>query len=334
MKILIATGIFPPDIGGPAQYAKELAEEFLRQGHKVKVLAYKFKKKLPTGIRHLFYFLRLFFSLGGIDLIIALDTFSVGLPTILAARIFGKKTILRTGGDFLWENYVQKTGNPLTIKDFYDKKPKLSLKFKLVFSLSKFVLKNSSAIVFSTKWQRDIFIKNYGLDFNKTFIIENFYGDKKNNAEPIGKNFLWAGRRIKIKNLSLLETAFSEAQKQNSSIKLNISEKISHENLMEKIKNCYAVILPSLSEISPNFILDAISFNKPFILTKETGFYEKLKEIGLFVDPLDKEDIKNKILFLTDGKNYLEYKNRISNFKFGHSWKEIASEFLDIYKKL
>ena len=141
MKILIATGIFPPDIGGPAQYAKELAEEFLRQGHKVKVLAYKFKKKLPTGIRHLFYFLRLFFSLGGIDLIIALDTFSVGLPTILAARIFGKKTILRTGGDFLWENYVQKTGNPLTIKDFYDKKPKLSLKFKLVFSLSKFVLK-------------------------------------------------------------------------------------------------------------------------------------------------------------------------------------------------
>jgi len=27
MKILIATGIYPPDIGGPAKYAKSLAEE-------------------------------------------------------------------------------------------------------------------------------------------------------------------------------------------------------------------------------------------------------------------------------------------------------------------
>ena len=74
--------------------------------------------------------------------------------------------------------------------------------------------------------------------------------------------------------------------------------------------------------------------NKPFILTKNCGLGDKLKDIGVFIDPFDKEDIKKKILFLADEKNYSEYKNKIANFNFTHSWSEIADEFLNIYKKL
>ena len=40
MRIVIATGIFPPDIGGPATYSKIIAEEFLERGHNVSVVAY------------------------------------------------------------------------------------------------------------------------------------------------------------------------------------------------------------------------------------------------------------------------------------------------------
>ena len=109
---------------------------------------------------------------------------------------------------------------------------------------------------------------------------------------------------------------------------------MSYEKLLEEIKKSYAVIYPSLSEISPNFILDAISYYKPFILTKESGYYEMFKSIGLFVDPLDEEDIKNKILFLADNKNYLEYKNKIINFNYKHTWADIAGEFMNVYKNL
>lgn len=31
-KVVIATGIYPPDIGGPALYAKHLKEEFSKGG--------------------------------------------------------------------------------------------------------------------------------------------------------------------------------------------------------------------------------------------------------------------------------------------------------------
>ncbi len=333
-KILIATGIFPPDIGGPAQYAKNLLEEFLRRGFKARVLSYKTEKRLPPGLRHLWYFFRLLFVLPDSDLIIALDTFSVGLPAVLAAKIFNKKIIIRTGGDFLWESYVERTGHLIALPRFYEKMPVLSVKEKIVFSLTKFLLKNCSALVFSTSWQKEIFERYYGLKSNKSFIIENFFGEKITSSAPKEKNFIYAGRPLKLKNLEILKGAFGEAAKQDSGLKLEIITGRPYSEVMEKLRRCYAAILVSLSEISPNFILDAISANKPFILTKETGLYEKLKDIGIFINPLDKNDIKEKILSLANDKIYEETKNKIENFNFRHAWEEIASEFLNVFSCL
>ena len=245
-------------------------------------------------------------------------------------KVSGKKIIIRIGGDFLWETYIEATGNLIKLTDFYKKQPALPLKSKIIFFLQKFVLKNASALAFNTNWQKDIFQKYYKLDGQKIFVVENFYGGKAENQDFDEKVFLWAGRQIKLKNLETLKKAFAEAERERPDIKLKISEGISHEELAEKIKNCYAVILPSISDVAPNFVIDAISLNKPFILTKETGLYEKLKDIGIFIDPFDAEDIKEKILFLSEDGNYKEYKKMVSGFNFTHSWREIADEFLKI----
>jgi glycosyltransferase involved in cell wall biosynthesis len=335
MKILIVTGVYPPDIGGPAQYAKNLVEQFTGMGHEVKVLNYKLEKKLPIGLRHVLYFFRVIFNLNKVNFIVALDTFSVGMPAVIAAMIFNRKIIIRTGGDFLWESYVERSGNLITLRQFYEIKPGLSLKEKIIFILSKYILKNSTAIIFSTAWQKEIFEKYYNLSTKKSYIIENYFEVKKLGGEETGdKKFLWAGRPIKLKNIERLRQAFSKAQKIEPELKLKVIQNMSYEKLLEEMKKSYAMILPSLSEVSPNFILDAISCRKPFIMTKESGYYETLKSIGLFIDPLDEDDIKNKILFLADDKNYLEYKNKIINFNYKHTWNEIAGEFINIYKKL
>ena len=334
VKILIATGIFPPDIGGAAYFADNLSKEFLRQGNAVKVVTYGIEKKLPIGIRHFVYFSKLLLNIPKADLVIALDTFSVGLPAVIAAKVFRKKIIIRVSGDFLWESYVERSGNLLIATEFYRTMPELSLKEKIVFSLTKFIFRNCSAIAFTTIWQKEIFKKPYNLDTGKIYIIENFYGKKILDYGFKDKNFLWAGRPIKLKNTDNLKAAFEKARKENSGINLDMSEKVPHEKLLEKIQTCYAVILPSLTDVSPNFIIDAVSANKPFILTKETGLHEKLKDIGVFIDSLDKNDIKKKIIFLADDRNYNEYKNKIITFNFNHSWEQIAEEYLTIYKHL
>jgi glycosyltransferase involved in cell wall biosynthesis len=334
MNILICTGVYPPDIGGPAKYAENLAGEFLSRGHNVKILAYRLEKKLPAGIRHCFYFSRVIFNIWRSDLIICLDMFSTGFPAVLAGKIFNKKTILRIGGDFLWETYVEKTGNLITLKDFYSQKLKLSFKHKIIAFLEKFVLQNAAALVFNNRWQKEFFEQVYDLDKAKTFAIENFYPEKTGGEEAKEKNFLFAGRKIKFKNLKFLEEIFGKLQKEGSEAKLEIIDNLSQRELQEKIRDSYALIVASISDFAPNFIIEGIAANKPFILTKYCGLVEKLKDIGIFIDPLDRKDIKNKILFLAEDKNYNSCKEKIASFNFTHSWNEIAEEFLDIYKKL
>src|SRR3989344_3352492 len=131
MKILIATGVFPPDIGGPSQYAKNLSDEFESEGHEVSVACYSIERHLPIGVRHFVFFIKAFYHLLWADYAIAMDTFSVGVPTIIAARLLRKKVAVRIGGDFLWESYVERTGNLITMREFYALMPKISLKEKI-----------------------------------------------------------------------------------------------------------------------------------------------------------------------------------------------------------
>ena len=337
-NILICTGIYPPDVGGPAKYAKNLKEEFLRMGHNVRVLACGIEKKLPIGTRHILYFLRTIFALPKTDFIIGLDVFSTGFPAILAGKIFRKKVILRVGGDFLWETYVESTGNLIKLKDFYANRPRLSLKFKIIAYFQKFALKNASALAFNSHWQKDFFEKIYNLESRKNVVIENFYLGKMENFEKENKSnkpvFLFAGRKIKFKNLKLLEEVFEEIVSGGTKAELEIVDNLSQNELREKIKNSYALVTVSISDFAPNFIIEGLACNKPFILTKDCGLAENLGELGIFVDPVDKNSVKKAIMSLMEANNYNKYKEKISAFNFAHSWSEISVEFLNVYKLL
>jgi glycosyltransferase involved in cell wall biosynthesis len=334
LKILISTGIYPPAIGGPAEYAKNLKESLEKAGFYVDVRTYRLEKILPTGLRHLYYFLKIILGVLRSDYIIGLDTFSVGLPTVLAAWIFNKKIVIRTGGDFLWESYVERTGKEVLLKDFYASSIKsFNLKEKIIFRLTRWTLKHANAIVWSTLWQKDIFEKPYDLESQKHFIIENYYSPKKESAKPAQKIFVASTRKLKWKNHTRLASAFASAQKTFPEITLDTLA-VDHRSFLEKIKESYAVILVSLGDISPNMILETISFNKPFILTKETGLYEKLKDVALFADPLDVKDIEQKIIYLSDPINYDNQIAKIKNFDFIHTYDDIAAEFLNIYHEI
>ena len=342
MKILMCTGIYPPQVGGPAQYAKEVAEQFRREGHEVRVLAYgRLERALPPLIRHELFFYKILRNLRDIDFVVALDTFSVGWPAVAAAKIFGKKIVIRTGGDFLWESYVERTGDKVLLRNFYaTRKNRLNLKERFIFKVTTWTLRHASAVIFSTAWQRDMFAPVYGLDPAKIFIVENFYGQKaapksieKNSAgdiSAVGKKIFVAGTRPLVwKNLNRLAEAFAIAQKQRDELVLD-TQPAPYAAFFEKIKNSYAVVLASLGDISPNMILDAIRANTPFILTRENGLTERIKDIAIFCDPEHPHDIAEKILWLADETNYAAQKQKIASFSFVHSWKEIADEIMKI----
>lgn len=333
LRILITTGIYPPSIGGPATYSKALEDEFISRGFKVKVRYFRFEKKLPTGLRHLWFLVKSAPTVLWADRIITLDTFSVAVPTLILAKIFRKKVVIRTGGDFLWEKYLNRTKELVLLQNFYSTKSDWTVFEGIIFNMTNLVVKNVDVLVFSTKWQRDIWVKAYDISDEKIKLIENAFPKKIRSREYRHKNFLWPVRDVIMKNPDYARNAFKLAKQENENISLE-DERYKREVLIDKMKDCYAVYQPSLGDISSNLILDAVSLEKPFICTMYTGLYDKLKDVGVFVDPLDIGDIKEKILYLSQESVYKDYKKRLREFDYSHSWREIADEFLDIMREL
>src|SRR3989338_10337762 len=79
-RILIATGVSPPESGGPATYAKLLEERLPSLGFTVSVLPFRAVRHLPKIIRHAAYFWKCLRMARSADMVYALDTVSVGLP--------------------------------------------------------------------------------------------------------------------------------------------------------------------------------------------------------------------------------------------------------------
>lgn len=122
MNVLVATGLFPPDIGGPATYAKLLSEELPRRGVPTAVLSFGVVRMYPKGIRHLLFLWKLLRQARPADVIFAQDTVSVGFPAAVAAWLLGKKFFVRVPGDYAWEQAVQRHGVSDSIDIFQHKR--------------------------------------------------------------------------------------------------------------------------------------------------------------------------------------------------------------------
>jgi glycosyltransferase involved in cell wall biosynthesis len=332
-RILIATGVFPPDLGGPAKYALNFSRTFEGRGYEVEVVAYGRRERvLPPFIRHLFFFFRLCTKLRGTDYIFALDTWSVGVPAFCASVVGNKPFIVRVGGDFLWESFVERTRSKVLLSEFYTADRPFSFKERIIFSLSAFVFRKADAVVFTTSWLREIFKRAYFLPDNILHVVENFISPASVSPldESAGKVFLSSSRTLFLKNQEVLRKAFLEAKKKDDTLSL-ISHPLPPQEFARALRQAYAIIVPSLSEVSPNLVLEALSLGKPVIVTKDCGIEGQIRDGALFVDPLSVSDIAEKILLLSDGVFYQKQKEAIKHSAYTHSWDEIGDEFLQIF---
>ena len=106
MRICIATPLYLPDIGGPATYSKLLNDELPRRGFVVDVMSFGDVRYLPFFVRHIAYFFKLLKKGKNADIIFAQDPLGVGLPALCAAKMLGKKFLLKIVGDRAWEEYM------------------------------------------------------------------------------------------------------------------------------------------------------------------------------------------------------------------------------------
>jgi glycosyltransferase involved in cell wall biosynthesis len=336
--ILIVTPLLPPESGGPSYYSVALKDAFEKKGKEVELIAFREVRKYPKVLRHILFLYKVLWVARKVDVLIILDTVSVALPAVIAGWVLNKKMIVRVGGDFVWERYVERTGEKVLLSEFYlpaEKKVKkysLSKKEKLLIWLQKNVVCTlATKIVFNTEWQRDLWEKPYAISKEKTGVIVNAF-TKSEYRYKGGESFLYAGRSIVLKNLEILEHACVLAQEKYPPITIKKYNNIPRDTLYTYMQKSRAIVIPSLSEVSPNMALEALGMGLPVLLTKDCGAYDLLDGVVTWIDPRDTHDIALKMLALMDDTEYEKAKEKARAFTFTHTYDDIAEEFLALLK--
>lgn len=148
MKLVLATPLYPPEIGGPATYTYALEQE-LRNQKKVEVQVVKFSevRHLPPGVRHIYFAWLIYRAVRRGGVVYAQDTVSVGWPAYVASAIARAPLLVRVPGDHVWEQARQRFGYKGSIDTF----PFMSLRWHpyLMFlrGLQHVVLRGAKAVV-------------------------------------------------------------------------------------------------------------------------------------------------------------------------------------------
>lgn len=171
MKILVATGIFPPQIGGPATYSKLISEELPSRGIDVEIANFGDYIDRPKIVRHFLYFLELMRKAEGVDMIYALDPVSVGVPALFASQICRVKFVLRVAGDYAWEQGTQRFGVTDILDDFVRRK-KYAWQVRVLKWAEAYVAEGASKIITPSKYLKSIVV-DWGIHPAKIAVVYN-----------------------------------------------------------------------------------------------------------------------------------------------------------------
>lgn len=329
-RILIVTPLLPPEPGGPSYYSVALERELKALGHETSLIAFAEVRKYPSGLRHLMFLYLVLFKALRVDTLIILDTVSVALPAVIAGWVLGKKMIIRTGGDFVWEHYVERTGEKVLLSEFYTALRALTRKERLLVWIQKYIVfPMTTRIVFSSTYQRDIWAGAYKIPAKKTAIIENSYPLKDLCAQG-GEVFLCAWRPTGFKNIDTLEKAYALAKEKCPGLKLEIFKDIPREELQVRMRTARALVVPSLSEVSPNMAMEALAIGLPVILTSDCGTKDRFGDAVTYIDPKSPAGIADTLCSFMDKQVYADAKRRAEVFAYTRTYVDIASEFLSL----
>ncbi len=363
MRIVIATGIFPPDIGGPATYCVEVTKEFQAADHTVDICTFGeekntkgvFRVSRKNGIilRYWKFTQCLWRVSKGSDIIYAHDLFSVGISAAIV-RVFRRniRLVFRLGGDFLWEKSYN-SGITTASLDTYYAQPKC-IKEKMLKWIAGQVLDQADHIIFSTEWQRDIYVQAYQVSMKKCSVIENAFPGKKNIVSVENGPIVFAGRLIPLKRVDVLLRAVAKVPELQVEIagsgpeegtlqllahELGITNRVcfrgnlGRADLDALLQKARAVIIPSASDISPQLAYEALIRNIPLILTKYTGLDLVLSQVAWCVDPNDIDSIRSACEKAMDSNERAKAIQNIAAFNMQRGWKDVAQEHVQLFEK-
>jgi len=331
VNILITTGIFPPDVGGPAKFVPLIADK-LSQENKVKVITLseatvadshsnyevfriiRKQNKVTRFIKALILVIKI-----GKDADVIFVN-GLWLEVYISSWFIRKKTVRKIVGDPVWEKYYTQYKVDDDFDTFQEKK--YNLKIQFLKYIRNTALKSSNIIVVPSHHLLK-FIKNTGYSGRLIQVNNGTEKTQSINKNKTINNFLIVSRLVRHKNINLiLKSLVILKNEYKVDFTLNIvGEGPEYKNLADLISKLgledsvnivgakYGEELKSFYQSSnyflqlssyegmPHSILEAMNYELTIVASNFGGNYELLgdNDFGFISPSLDIETMANTI---------------------------------------
>jgi glycosyltransferase involved in cell wall biosynthesis len=315
MKIIIATPLFPPELGEPAQYVFELAKR-LKESHQIVVVTYanhvepidgvrikKVSKNQHTLIRLYKYTRVLMRSAQKADVIYAQRGVASGLPAIIAGWLSKVPVVINYIEDEAWErlNHL----HPSEHQGQFRKTRKIPGAVWGIWHIQHTVLRYADAVIAPSDFLRDELIRTHELKPKK---VHTCYAPAQKKLHlPIEpkkqKHMMYVDTRLvtwkdvatAIRTVALLKETFSDIAlvvagegPERQALEELIQEKglekhvtlLGHLSRAERhyhLQRAQVFFSPAMYEDKSQVLYDALSYGIPIAVSDVPGQREKLE---------------------------------------------------------
>ncbi|QQR64905.1 glycosyltransferase family 4 protein [Candidatus Kaiserbacteria bacterium] len=361
MKILIATGLYTPDIGGPATYTRFLERVLPARGFSLTVVSFGEVRHLPKIIRHLAYLWKLLRAGWEVDVIYALDTVSVGLPATIASIILRTPLYVRVPGDYAWEQGQQRFGVTSTLDEFQHECTRHSKEVRALVFIQAWVVHHATRVVVPSEYMRSL-VMGWEIASEKIIrvysalspiILSETRESLRQKYNYTGVVVTTAARLVPWKGIvGLCEAVLAQRgqgmnvsleiigdgvlrdalevfiKKHNAYTYITLRGSVGKQELWERVKASDVFVLNTAYEGLSHQLLEVMNIGTPIITTPVGGNVELIthgKE-GLLVAHNDVQAIGEAITRLTNDTLLCEHITRAARTKVGQFREVVIAE--------
>ena len=327
MKIILATPIYPPEIGGPATYTIEIATR-LRTSHDITVVAYTdaveevdgtklicVKKNRPLPLRLLSFFFTLFRAAKGADVIYAQNAMAAGLPAMLVGKLRRIPVVVKFVGDEAWERATQSRQTSKRLEEFLESKDG-NIKIRLMKWIEGVVLRNVAIVTTPSAYLLEVLKKTYHFPAERGVVnyhavdpvaIDTAVSRSPHQIITTARLVAWKGVEGIIEAVSVLKNKFPdvklliagdgpERKKLEERVRdlavtnhVQFLGRISHDEALAGQQESIVGVLNSTYEGLPHIVLENFATKTPIVATNIPGTNETVyhEQTGLLVEPGD-----------------------------------------------
>jgi glycosyltransferase involved in cell wall biosynthesis len=329
MRIVLLTGIWPPDVGGPATHGPELAAFLAARGHRPRVvtmadgdvpehpyLVESVSRSLAFPARYPLVAAKAARAARAADVVYASGTYAAAAAASVAAR---RPLVVKLVSDPAYERAVRWGIFQGTFEDF--QRGRGGGAVETLKALRTRALCRARSVVIPSAYLAE-FARGWGLDPGRIVILPNPAPDVvPSDAERAERTFVFAGRLTRQKALGIAIDAIARveggrlvligagperAELERHAARLDgrvaFRGALPREQVLHELSRATAVVLSSEWENLPHAAVEALALGVPVVASAVGGVPEVVRdgENGLLVRPGDVAGLADALGRLAD----------------------------------